>query len=530
MLMIRNVSLHQTMMLGKIRYGIPLHPKFFKKSYSNSSQNPDQVKKSVPAESKSTEIKSTEYIPQTSYQRVTYQYPPPPEEKPFKPVESSPFRRHIPMMVGLAGVLWAIYAYKYIYNTKNAPNTTYLDPESFTPFKITYREDLTPDTFILELSPRYSSQLEILRSGTDVWNGKKLWSVEIRQPQLQIVRKYTPIPVFYQQYKDGQETKVLRRLLGSTKEYDGRMVLLIKKYEDGEVSRYLHGLSVGDEVELRGPHVGFRYPYSPIDGTPRRPMMDDLPSRMPPEPDFVSGLPAPENTVFFAGGTGIAPILQSLFSQNPPRGFVHVYYSVRDRKEIPFSRFMFFLEKAGRAKFHYYVDNEGQFLQLKDIPTPQERNYSDSKVDEATKKQIERELKLQQIMQELRKEKELAKTDSGQELQNSIEPELSVNNQNSTSSVVSERNELVDSVLVSSLAAADKTLGKSEKYRSVLDQTFDKLESGQEPLGPSIAIVCGPEGYINYVAGPRGAKENEAIRGLLGEKGWNLENTHRMES
>lgn len=498
---------------------------------AKSNAKNDSGRGHVPAVRAPKSLKSTEYIPQTSYQRVTYEYPPPPEEAPFKPAESSAFRRHLPVLIGLAGALWAVYAYKYIYNSRSKASAKLLDPESFTPFKITYREEIAPGLIALELSPRYAAQKEILRKGNDIWNGKKLWSVEVKQPQIQVVRKYTPLPIFYQQYKDGQETKVLRRLLGSVDEDDGRMVILVKKYEDGEVSRYLHSLSVGDEVELRGPEVGYRFPYSPIDSTDLRDMMQDLPSRMRAENSHPAGLPEPENIAFFAGGTGIAPILQALFSKNPPRGFVEVHYSVRDRREIPFSRFLLFLEKAGRAKFHYYVDSEGRYLGVDDIPEPRKKNYSEARIDADTEKGIERELKLQKIMKELRHERGLPEPQS----EGSEKPETEMRDTGKLDLETKKEPSLVDSVnLVGSLANRDPTdlsePSPRRKFRSILEQVADKKEKGEIPNGPSIAVVCGPEGYVKYVSGPRGPKGTEPVRGLLGAKGWSLENTSRMEA
>lgn len=224
--------------------------------------------------------KEGEYIPQGQYQRVTYEYPPPPGETPFKPVEASPFRKHLPLICALGGIAWALYAYKYFISDESS-DESHLDPSHFVTFKLTHKEQLTDDLMVIELSPKYETFRKVLRQKGGLWNGKKLWSVEVAQPQIQVVRRYTPLPLYYMQYKDGDETKALLRMIGSGED-EGRFSLLVKRYQDGEVSRYLCGLDLGSEVNVRGPFVGYKFPYAPIDATEPRDPMEDLPSRILP--------------------------------------------------------------------------------------------------------------------------------------------------------------------------------------------------------------------------------------------------------
>ena len=323
--------------------------------------------------------KTKEYIPKPTYQRVTYEYPPPPDKTPFIPVESTAFKKHLPILAGVAGILWALYAYKYFISDDSKSKQSHLDPTQFITFKLTYKQDITDDLALIEISPKYETFRKVLRQKGGLWNGKKLWSIEVKQPEIQVVRRYTPLPMYFMQYKDtDNERAALLRLLGSSED-EGRLVLLVKKYNDGEVSRYLHSLSTGSDVEIRGPFIEYRFPYTPIDGAlPPRDPMEDVPSRMLAEYEFepTETIPGADNIAFFGAGTGIAPILQSMFSINPPRGHVDVYYSVRDEREVPFRRFLLFLEKTGRAKFHYFIDNKNQFISSPDdIPVPVEPNY-----------------------------------------------------------------------------------------------------------------------------------------------------------
>lgn len=471
----------------------------------------------------------TGYVPKLSYERVTYEYPPPPKAPKFVPDESKPWKRHIPALAAVLGVAWAMYAYKYFLSGDKTSSDKLLEPDKFTPFKITYKEDISEDLQLIELSPNYEQYRNLLKSKeSNMWNGKKLWSVEIKQPEIQVVRRYTPLPMYYMQ---GLEGKALLRLLGGQEEDEGRMVLLIKKYKDGEVGRWLHRLPVGSTVELRGPFVGYRFPYSPIDSAaPARQTMEDLPSRMSVEPDTTSlDVPAPENIAFFAAGTGIAPILQSLFSKNPPRGHVDVYLSVKDRTEIPFKRFLLFLEKTGRAKFHYFVDGENSFLGIKDVPKPGEMQYLGYRNDALTA-ELEHEKQLEAAMDQIRREKKSGEPVvqlQGQGQQPHEIVDLKPAGVSSSGLMAARGPDPVPAATTKAAAENTSSSAPSVKYKSILEQAA--AWSQQAPRAASLAIVCGPAGYVDYVSGRRDLSGRGPIAGLLGNQGWDSTNVFRME-
>ncbi|KAM7184202.1 hypothetical protein V8F33_013134 [Rhypophila sp. PSN 637] len=173
-----------------------------------------------------------------------------------------------------------------------------LNSQSFVPFTIVAREQVSPTSFVITVRPKYArdpaaagvkqrwrswlpdcfTELHSNRGRLQKAWDYGLWSVEFKQPQLQVAREYTPLPSPY-----GQEEEDLEA---------GRLRFLIRRMEGGEVSSYLAGLKVGDVVELRGPHFGF-------DVRRRLGQLED---------------PAAEGenrkVVFLAGGTGIAPALQ----------------------------------------------------------------------------------------------------------------------------------------------------------------------------------------------------------------------------
>ncbi|VVT49268.1 uncharacterized protein SAPINGB_P002187 [Magnusiomyces paraingens] len=573
----------------------------FKKEPASSDVYHSENSKTAPAEQG-----SKGYVPRLTYERVAYEYPPSPsvnsagEERDGggkiklpKPEESSPWKRHFPYIAAAAGVLWALYAYKYFVSGEKTGDTQALEPDKFTTFKITYKEDVAPDVQLIELSPRnYEEYRKVLKAKESLWNGKNLWSIDVKQPEIQVVRKYTPLPLYFMQgglssSSDDPSKKqpALLKMIGKDED-EGRFVLLVKKYNDGEVSRWLHKLPIGTLVDIRGPYVSYRFPFSPIDKEmPPRPPMEDLPSRMIPEdfPDeyavsvktktksekpeetqnkagfwnkivggsknleenkkqvFVSPsgkqTPLPENIAFFAGGTGIAPILQSLLSQNPPRGFVDVYYSVRSRNEVPFSRFLLFLEKAGRAKFHIFVDDENKFLTEADVPTPSPLQYT-GYTNEKLKAEMDRQKKLEETIAEVKRERQQSKEFKesqtieepvSKEIVETMKPVVSL----PESPVTSNGNTLDTNEDVSETVERPIVENPRIKYRSILDQVVDRKVTGRDAQlyqqGPSLAIVCGPPGYVTYMAGRRDARGTSPITGILGQKGWDITNTFRME-
>lgn len=184
-----------------------------------------------------------------------------------------------------------------------------LNEDFFVPFTITSKEQVSPTAFILTIRPKYGrrktkltqfyrdTHVDSLSAVTSkpglfkfywplfmratqphgpalaaAWS-HGLWSVEIRQPQLQVARDYTPLPP-----RRGLSTEAIEEDVES-----GELRLLIRRLDNGEVSTYLSRLGVGDDVDLRGPHLGY---------------------------DVRARLGDDSKVVFLAGGTGISPALQ----------------------------------------------------------------------------------------------------------------------------------------------------------------------------------------------------------------------------
>ena len=150
------------------------------------------------------------------------------------------------------------YAAYVKYSISEEPS---LNPEGFTPFTLVAKEAVSSTSSVFTLSPRWATTNAQIYSQA---YKDGIWSVQVKQPQLQIARSYTP----------------LSPILNSGQNIDNDLRFLIRRNPQGEVSTYLHKLPVGAEIELRGPHLEHAIP-------------DDV-----------------NEVVFLAGGTGIAPALQ----------------------------------------------------------------------------------------------------------------------------------------------------------------------------------------------------------------------------
>lgn len=170
-------------------------------------------------------------------------------------------RSRVPVLAITAAILVA--AAGYALTGKSEDNT--LNTTKFTPFNIIAKEQVSPTAFIITIRCPGNVATENNAKVKAAWE-HGLWSVEMKQPQLQIARHYTPLPP----------------LLGAGEE-GGDLRFLIRKMDSGEMSNYLFRLQVGQQVWLRGPHYGF-----------------DITKRMGDAKDVV----------FLAGGTGVAPALQ----------------------------------------------------------------------------------------------------------------------------------------------------------------------------------------------------------------------------
>ncbi|CCF57591.1 hypothetical protein KAFR_0C06000 [Kazachstania africana CBS 2517] len=124
--------------------------------------------------------------------------------------------------------------------------TDELSPLYFIRYKITQHKDIDSCHFLLELSPLKGQKVNL-------WSTLKnefIWSIEIKQPEIMITRRYTPLPMRLK----GNNVE----LLSQGDNNDGRLLLYVKEYNTGELTRWLSSLPTGHIVEVRGPFVDYQ--------------------------------------------------------------------------------------------------------------------------------------------------------------------------------------------------------------------------------------------------------------------------------
>lgn len=443
------------------------------------------------------------YIPKLNHERLTYNYPGLPNQDDFtkyagnashkatKPV--SRWSRYVPKIIAAVVVAWGAYTVKvWVFPSEEGSDSKeLLSPTAFHKFIVTHKEQIDSDHFLIELTPKFNHwqfNYHIDYAEKSIWNGDRIWSVDIKQPEIMVVRSYTPLPLYFMKSeytRSGEKKPLLKVIDNDTEDYDklGVMTLYVKRYPDGEVSRYITSRAVGDELELRGPHIEYKFPYHPLKDFFQRPTFKDLPSKIEAESMrdkivSVKQLPKFDNLTFYSAGTGIAPILQVLFSRNPYRGYTTIHYSAQSPGEIqPMERFLFFLEQIDRVRLVRHYDSEKRFLSKNDIPKPTEPHY----------------------LSPMRLEQHDFSPDESFRMRKRIDE--------------NEDLELSEPPV---------------RYENAVDQA--RTTKGTEKEGAALALVCGPNGYVDYVAG---AKQMETgnqgdIGGLLGKQGWNNHNVYKL--
>jgi hypothetical protein len=165
-----------------------------------------------------------------------------------------------------------------------------LDQQSFTPYILRAKERISSTASIFTLAS--SNKVGGEDPYQELWE-TSLWSVQAKQPQLQIARNYTPLPPSVK--GDGSVDPTAFRIL-------------IRHEINGEMSGYLHRLPLDATIDLRGP-----YKHLDID-------------------------PSTNSLVFCAGGTGIAPAMQcayALLASNDTKDLprMHILWANRKREE-----------------------------------------------------------------------------------------------------------------------------------------------------------------------------------------------------
>jgi NAD(P)H-flavin reductase len=196
-----------------------------------------------------------------------------------EPLRLKPWLRNFIIGACLGSIYFTTYRY---YSEKKSK-------DAFVLYKLVAKEPVSSTASIFTLEPEEKPQ--DFQTYKDAWR-KGIWNVQFKQPQIQIVRAYTPLPPEANGAQNDEE--YLR--------------FLIRRDPHGEVSSYLHSLPIGSKIELRGPNLEY-----------------ELPSDV-------------KQVVFFAGGTGIAPALQVAHAMfevdgNKAGRKLHILWANRKRED-----------------------------------------------------------------------------------------------------------------------------------------------------------------------------------------------------
>ena len=163
--------------------------------------------------------------------------------------------------------------------------------DSFQPFELVSKETVSSTASIFTIKTKSNN------ISTSAWKAG-VWNIEFKQPQIQIVRSYTPLPPLPGDIDHSDESVSCLRFL------------IRRDARGGEMSSYLHKLGTGAKIELRGPNVEYIVPKDA------------------------------KNVVFVAGGTGIATAMQvahSMFNgltEQQRRGKkLHILWANRARED-----------------------------------------------------------------------------------------------------------------------------------------------------------------------------------------------------
>ena len=311
-----------------------------------------------------------------------------------------------------AAVVW-IYG-----TTRDESSKIAFDPETFTPFTLISREAASPTSSVFTLKPTFSG--ECSKIYLDAWK-KGVWSVQVKQPQLQIARSYTPLPPI------------------QVAEESGNLRLLIRLEPRGEVSTYLHNLHLGATVELRGPHIEYSVP-------------DDT-----------------DEVIFIAGGTGVAPALQVAYN---------LFENRQSARSTPRLRILWANRQRGDAlggKSDTPLTISNNLRHWSNVVYSTERTVKSQGYSKLPRSALVQEL-------EALKEKNKGK--------------LSVDY-----FCDEERSYITKDVLKQYLAEP-----KTSKARLAQNAS----------IGKRLILISGPEGFVNYHAGPKKWFGGEELQGSLG--------------
>jgi len=319
-----------------------------------------------------------------------------------------------------------------------------LNPFTFVRFNIESKESVSNNSSLFRLSPWSTKSAEVWQ---EQWK-KGVWSVSIKQPQLQIARDYTPLPPLPS--SPGTQPDPLKGPQDGTSN-DGDLNLWIRREVRGEMSNYLHALPLNAEVEIRGPKIEYQLP------------------------DQISRI------VFLAGGTGIAPALQiahALQTRTDSRTEIKVLWANRSRTDCAggvsdgFSR----TSAKGASWWKFWVGHGKNTAQVNLMETKDRADQAGAIVN-----------------------------------------------------MLSQLKQCSGGMLKVDYFVDDEKTLITPQHVSQLVHDDQQMKSDMGDSGKSLIIISGPDGFVNFWAGPKswsnGHEVQGPLQGVLGQmqiSGWEV--------
>lgn len=325
-----------------------------------------------------------------------------------------PFRR---LLVGSFVAVGAYVIYED-YNSKLPLDTT-----TFLPFVLQSKKSVSWTSSIFTVTADFASIDD--RDYSDVWN-LGVWSVQLKQPQIQIARSYTPLPPLHAE--DSHDKNTLKQLR-----------FLIRREPQGEVSGYLHRLPLGARIALSGPHIEYAIPQDA------------------------------DEVVFIAGGTGIAPALQSAYillerrDLVRPKLKVHILWANRRREEV--------------------LNGVSDTIGVSTLKTSSWRNFF-----WAPPLQLGNEAFPERVHESLVNELEIMK----RKYQGKLVVDYFIDEEGSF---------ITKDILKARLTSHDNSASKT---------------TGDSPPSRRLILISGPEGFVTHFAGPKRWASGKETQGPLG--------------
>ncbi|KAL6402165.1 putative FAD-binding protein C17H9.12c [Ilyonectria robusta] len=342
----------------------------------------------------------------------------------------------------------------YFSAAPSRPDT--LNDRFFVPYTVTAREAISPTSFVITIVPHTPNPAHPYLVPSDSsaptpgrWR-HPLWSVEFKQPEVQISRHYTPLPPL-----SGEDPA------------DGALRFYIRTVGDGEMSHYLARRQVGQDVHLRGPHIGF---------------------------ELTERLGDKSRVVFLAGGTGVVPGMQAakaVLEANPDTR-VDLLWAVRNRVEVqraappPTSSWRFWQEKKQPSELEIEIQD----------PSPVARHLGDMKAKYGDR------LKIQVVIDE-----------EGTKFQDK-----------DIKSILTTAPSVASSAVVPSKSGCrfhDQMMhiGATEFAAPEASGCICPSSEGSVP-GKNLIIISGPDGFIEHYAGQKlwltGHQTQGPVDGVIG--------------